>query len=219
MIICAVNSRIVDRLRRFRDQAGFTLVELLVVMMVLLVVLGAIYTVWFGLQRTYSYTEDDLSAQMQARTAMGEMVEFIRTSRAPEAAATEALEVVIYSADANSLVFWTDTDRDASHDLELCRFRVDSASRTLYRDTSDSGDPTFVSGNQVRLVTDCVTNGASLPLFTYAGADGQEIASPVSDPTLIREVQISLRIDIYENNRPIAHELTSTVQPRNLRNY
>ncbi len=198
---------------------GFTLVELLVVMMVLLVIMGAIYTVWFGLQRSYSFTDEDLSAQSQARAAMSEMVEFIRTARAPDPAPSEELNVVIYSADDNELVFWTDTDRDDVHDLELCRFRVNLVDQTLFRDSTNDEDPRFIDGVEVRLVTNCVTNSESKPLFTYVGSDGQVMATPVADPNQIREIHIDLLIDIYENNRPIAHELTSTVQPRNLRQY
>jgi prepilin-type N-terminal cleavage/methylation domain-containing protein len=203
--------------RRARGQGGFSLMELLVVMVVMFVVLGAIYTIWFGLQRSYSFTNDDLTAQDRARQAMSEMVEFIRTSRQPDPAPSEALNVVIYSATADELVFWTDADRDAGHDLELTRFRLSGG--TLYRDTSDSGDPDFGDGTAVRLITNCVTNTSAKPLFTYVGSDGQPMSAPVDDPTLIREVRIDLMIDIYQQNRPIAHELTSTVQPRNLRQY
>jgi prepilin-type N-terminal cleavage/methylation domain-containing protein len=203
--------------RHSSGQGGFSLVELLVVMIIMFVVLGAIYTVWFGLQRSYSFTNEDFSAQNQARQAMSEMVEFIRTARQPDLAPSEALDQVIYYADADSLIFWTDADRDVSHDLELTRFRL--TSQTLYRDTSNSGDPAFGDGSFLRLVTNCVTNSTSHPLFTYVGADGLPMATPVADPALIREVRIDLWIDIIQANRPISHELTSTVQPRNLRQY
>ena len=66
------------RFRRIRsrvsDEAGLSLVELLVAMLIMIVILGAIYTIWFGLQRTYSFTDDDMTAQEQARAAMDEMV-------------------------------------------------------------------------------------------------------------------------------------------------
>ncbi|MBC7292790.1 MAG: prepilin-type N-terminal cleavage/methylation domain-containing protein, partial [Thermoleophilia bacterium] len=71
--------------RRLGGRRGFALVELLVAMALMLVVLAAIYGVWFGLQRTYSFTNEDLIAQEQARTALGEMVELIRTARQPDA--------------------------------------------------------------------------------------------------------------------------------------
>ena len=133
--------------RRLRGDGGFTLVELLVAMVLMLVIMAAIYAIWFGLQRTYSFTNDDMTAQEQARTALNEMVEFIRTARQPDPAPSEDLAVVIVSADANSLVCWTDIDRDANHDLELVRFRVDDGTRTLYRDDSQTGDPTFSRGS------------------------------------------------------------------------
>ena len=110
---------------RLRGDGGFTLVELLVAMVLMLVIMAGIYAIWFGLQRTYSFTNDDMTAQEQARTALNEMVEFIRTARQPDPAPSDELAVVIVSADANSLVCWTDVDRDPNHDLELVRFRVD----------------------------------------------------------------------------------------------
>lgn len=210
-----------DHRKRSRDQRGFTLVELLVAMVLMLVVMGAIFGIWFGLQRAYTFTEDDMSAQQQARTALAEMVELIRTARQPDPAPTEALSVVIYHADKNSLTLWTDVDRDADHTLELVRFRVDPATRTLYRDTdtSHTNDPTFSSAVSVRLVSNWVSNDEDTPLFSYVGADGLVMDTPVADTTFIREIVIDLRIDVYEANRPMAHHLRSAVQPRNLRQY
>ena len=53
------------------------MIELLTVMVLMFVVMGAIYGIWFGLQRSYSYTEDDMRAQREAQTALAEMVELI----------------------------------------------------------------------------------------------------------------------------------------------
>lgn len=197
------------------------MIELLVVMVLMFVVMGAIYGVWFGLQRSYSFTEDDMKAQQQAQAAMAEMVELIRTSRLPDPAPSDALNVVIYEADDNTLTCWTDVDRDANHTLELVRFRVDEDARTLYRDTDvdHTNDPTFANAEAIRLVSNWVSNGSATPLFSYVGANGLPLDTPVVDPTLIREVHIDLHVDVFENNRPIAHELRSVVQPRNLRQY
>ena len=208
------------RIRRsLARHEGFTLVELLVAMVLMMVVLVGIYTIWFGLQRTYSFTNDDMMAQQQARSALNEMVEFIRTAREPDPAPSESLSMVIVSADANSLVCWTDTDRDPAHDLELVRFRVDTATRSLYRDDSQTGDITFTTGQSVRLVGSWVGNNAATPLFAYVSANGTVLSAPVTDPTQIREISIDLRIDVYTGKAPIAHQLRSIVQPRNLRQY
>jgi prepilin-type N-terminal cleavage/methylation domain-containing protein len=205
--------------RRMAHEKGFSLIELLVAMVLMIVVLGGIYTIWFGLQRSYSFTNDDMMAQEQARTALNEMVEFVRTARQPDPAPSEELDLVIVSADANSLVCWTDTDRDVNHDLELVRFRVDIATRTLYRDDCQTGDITFASAHTVRLVGNWISNTVARPLFSYAAANGSVLATPVADPTQIRQVTIDLRIDVFTDKAPIAHELRSVVQPRNLRQY
>lgn len=213
--------------RRLRQHEGFTLVELVVATVLMLVVLAGIYTIWFGLQRTYSFTEDDMGAQQQARTALAEMVEAIRTGRQPDNPPDVSLDLAIVSADANELICWTDVDRDPAHTLELVRYRVDTSTRTLYRD--DFGTPEeiyadhwadhdwFGSSDSVRLVGNWLSNTSEKPLFTYVDANGSTLPTPVSDPTKIREVAIDLLIDIDTERAPISHELRSVVQPRNLR--
>jgi len=185
-------------------------------MVILLVVLAAIYGIWFGLQRTYSFTDDDLSAQEQARAAMGEMVELIRTARMPDPLPSDpALRLVVVRAEANRLQCWTDLDRDEAHDLELVEFHVNTESRSLYRDST-------------RLVARWLSNDADAPLFAYHGANGAPLQMAtdtatgeeyVVDPSLIREISITLLIDVIKDRAPVRHELTSVVQPRNLRQY
>ena len=199
--------------------AGFSLVEVLVAMGILLVVMGAIFVVWLGMDRTYAFTQDDVIAQQQARQALGEMIEYIRTARMPSAPPSEELEKPIVEADSNSITIWTDTDRDPSHDLELVRFRVDQATGVLYRDQSDEMDITFSTGTSVRLVTSDVANDDELPLFDYYDFNGNLIATPVADPWAIREVHINLRVDLDSDRSPVPHLLRSIVQPRNLRQY
>jgi prepilin-type N-terminal cleavage/methylation domain-containing protein len=218
------------RLSRLSKGEGFSLIEVLMASLLMLVVLAAVYGIWFGMQRTYGFTDEDMRAQSEARTAMSELVEFIRTAREPESHVAEDLDMVIVRAEANSLVFWTDVDRDASHDLELVRFRVDSSTRTLYRDTSDTGDINFANSTQVRLVGNWVSNNdqPGNALFSYVGMNGTSLPmttgtagdpSHVEDPTQIREVHILLMVDVVMGKSPEHHELSSVVQPRNLRSY
>lgn len=203
--------------RRSGSQAGFTLMEMMTAVAIFAVVLAAIYGIWFGLQRTYAFTEDDMKAQDQARSALAEMVELIRTARQPETAPLELFRSTIVYADATTLILWSDADRDAAHDLELVRFRVDTSGRTLYRDTWNVTGSSFTGGTSTRLVGQWVSNSGSVPLFAYADANSETLASPVLDPMTIRTITISLHVDVYTDQAPIAHELTSVVQPRNLR--
>jgi Tfp pilus assembly protein PilV len=212
------------RFARLSRSEGYSLIELLVAMMLTLVVMVAIFGIWFGLQRTYSFTDEDLSAQEQGRAALNEIVEFVRTAREPDWAVAENLDVAIVRAEPNLLICWADVDRDATHDLELVRFRVDTTQRTLYRDESQTGDVTFATGSSTRLVGNWVSNDATAGnwLFTYTGLNGAALdmsSGFVTDPTQIREVNIVLKVDVVIGKSPEYHELRSTVQPRNLRLY
>jgi prepilin-type N-terminal cleavage/methylation domain-containing protein len=223
---------------RTTGQEGLTLIELLVASVLLLVVMGAVYGIWSGLQNTYAFTNDDMVAQEQARNAMGEMVESIRTARIPPSAPNETYNAVIPIATRNSITVWTDIDKDPNHDLELVRFRVDTTHRILYRDQAT------ITGHHIhwtseRLVSPNVSNGENpddpadraLWLFTYYDANGNLLTfsqdhdddhghhKKLPDPTAIRQVRISLLVDIYADRAPITHQLTSVVQPRNLRQY
>lgn len=217
-------------------EAGFSLIEVMVAMMLLLIVMAAVYGIWFGLQDAFVFANDDMLAQEQARTALGEMVEYIRTARLPENPPNEFLKAVIPVARRNDIVVWADTDRDVNHDLELIRFRVDEAERVLYRDEATISGGS-ISWDSHRLVTPNVANeinwgdltDGSDWLFTYYDAAGTQlpfddsetgtIRYEIPDPTQIREVHIKLLVDIYADQAPITHELSSVVQPRNLRQY
>lgn len=203
-------------------QEGFSLVEVLIATSLMLVVMSAVFGVWLGLTRTYAFTEDDISAQQQARMAMAEMVEYIRTARLPETVPSLALDTVITEAEPFSITVWTDTDRDGTHALQLVRFRVSpdplapqaaGTSFELWRETGDSETGLFINP-PVRLVSSNVANdSASFPLFTYLDALGSE----TTDLGRIRRVRIDLRIDVDPNRSPATNVLTSVVEPRNMK--
>jgi prepilin-type N-terminal cleavage/methylation domain-containing protein len=213
-----------DSLRR---QEGVTLVELLVTMLILLVVTGAIYGLWGRLAGAYLFTEDDMRAQAEARMALGELVEYVRTARVPETVANEALDTPIPKAGPFEIWLWTDVDRDPAHDLELVRFMATRSGGTTYliRQESLSADGVW-DGAPVRVVNQNVRNGGpgstldpSIdPIFVYADANGVPLTGAF-DVTTIRTVGIDLRIDIDVDRAPIIHQLASVVQPRNLRQY
>jgi len=220
------------------SQTGFSLVELLVVVSLILVVMGAIYGIWLGLGRTYKFTTDDMDAQAQGRAAMAEMVEFIRTARTPDEVAVASYDLAIRDAGPFSITLWTDVNRDATHSLELIRFRVSPdpmtnpgvATFVLYRDQGDATTCSLANPTSIRLVGSNVANKNEgvlwLPtgkqLFTYLDSTGAPLTidpstHTVLDPTKIRAVVISLRIDVDPTRSPVVNVLSSVVQPRNLR--
>lgn len=211
-----------------KDEGGVTLVELLIAMMLMLVVMAAVYGVWGRLQNTYAFTEQDMRAQAEVREALGEMIEYIRTARIPASTVEESLNAVIPQADPFEIWLWTDIDRDPNHDLELVRFWVQrnaDGTTALNRQESPGGDGNW-DGAPVRVVDQNVRNGgdgATLdstvnPLFVYSDVNGDPLLGNF-DVTLIRTIGIDLRIDIDVDRAPVVHELSSVVQPRNLRQY
>ncbi|MBN1631233.1 MAG: prepilin-type N-terminal cleavage/methylation domain-containing protein [Thermoleophilia bacterium] len=207
---------------RAARQHGYSLMEVLVVMLIMVVILGAIYGVWQSLTRTYEFTEEDMIAQTQARAAMAEMVEYIRTARQPDTAAIPSLDAVITNAQPFAITMWTDTLRDGTHDLQLIRFRVSpnpldahpsGTHFELWREEGDSTTGLFEDPPTRLVTTDVGNDSATYPLFTYRDALG----ALTTDVTKIREVEISLRIDVDPDRSPATNVLTSTVQPRNLR--
>jgi prepilin-type N-terminal cleavage/methylation domain-containing protein len=212
--------------------AGFSLVELLVVMMILMVVMGAIYGIWMGLGRTYAFANDDISAQTQARAAMGEMVQYIRTARVPDAVTVEAYDFVIPQAGPFSVTLWSDVT--GAGQLQLIRFRVSpdpitnpsASSYVLYRDQGNASTCSFAGATSVRLVTSNVANRnvTGGQLFTYMDTNGSALpvnatTHMVDDPTQIRQIVINLRVDVDPSRSPAVNVLSSIVQPRNLRQY
>jgi len=203
-------------------QDGFSLVELLVVSLLLIVIMGAAFAVWQGLSRTYAFTEDDIKVQQEARMAMTEMVEYMRTARQPVSVSSEELDAVITEAEPFSVTLWTDIERDGDHDLQLVRFRVSPdplvthPSGTLFellREVDSSETGAFVDP-PTRLVSSNVANdSAAYPLFIYRNALGEE----TDDLTRIRQIEINLRVDVDTGRRPATNVLSSVVQPRNLR--
>lgn len=205
------------------------MVELLVAMVVMIVIMLAVLSAWSRMESTYTFTNDDLVAQAQSRIAMSDMVESIRTSQLNINAPAEALKSVIPVAKDNEIWLWVAPQ--GTGPLRLVSYRVDSTGGILYREQAPDGASDFTSGSVVqKLVTGDVMNGrydpttSSVrgPLFSYYDANGGLLdasGNGVADPTQIREVHIDLLVDIATPRAPIAHELTSIVQPRNLRQY
>ena len=111
------------------------MVELLVAMVLMFVVMGAIYGIWFGLQRTYSFTEDDMRAQREAQTALAEMVELIRTARLPESRSKRGSERR-HTLGGRQHPHLLDRRRPGPESHSRAgEVPVETSSRTLYRDT------------------------------------------------------------------------------------
>ena len=227
-----------------RYQRGFTLVELIVVIGIFTIVMGAIYSVFVRSNRVYISQEEVVAAQQEARSALEILGREIRmvgliapnnqpggfdmiTAAAWAANPDSAIEIatVDVANRTTTLAFKSDLDDDGNTDAVRYVYyhsnhATASRQNTLYRETLTwSGgawvDPSVV-GDQLFL-----ENIQSLTL-TYQMADGTTSTAPANLDD-IRGVVINLvaqtahAVEPYEGGKFVrTRQLISNIQIRNL---
>lgn len=173
------------------SQAGMTLMELLVSMIIMSVIGTMLVGGWISLQRSYAFTRVTNSARATARDALDRMSSELRASQPPTAAVTTQFYLpatltypymngptscVFYSAYNNSAaadgagLALTGSTPPATSAIRLTAIWLDTSASTLYwqRDTNNNGlDP---SDRKIVLASKCVVNTAASVnrnIFTY----------------------------------------------------
>jgi prepilin-type N-terminal cleavage/methylation domain-containing protein len=223
---------------------GFTLVELLVVMVLLSVVMAAIYSVFVHSNRVYLSQEEVVAAQQEARSALEilgreiRMAGFIADNN--QIGGTAPINLACWAGDADSaiemaevdaaaktttLAFKSDMDGDGNTDaVRYIYYHGDHATaslrNTLYREVKtwnvNSWDDLSTIGPQLFL-----ENIQSLN-FTYQMADGTTTAAPgvlddIRGLVIGLVAQTSIAVEPYEGGKGIrTRELVSNIQIRNM---
>lgn len=158
----------------WRDQAGFSLIELMVAMALSLIVLGAAIAVFQSNQRSYGSNEGLNRVQEGARVAY-EMIS--RDIRAAGASACTN-EGRILGADANSVAFRSPLSGSATEVTTVAAedqsYRVSAAtvnSATLVAVTGFTPSDVFEAGDAIM-----VCNGAMAGFTTVASVSGQVVS-------------------------------------------
>jgi prepilin-type N-terminal cleavage/methylation domain-containing protein len=200
----------------FQSEDGFTLVEVLLVSVLMLVVLGATLTTFNQFERTVKTNDMQNQAQEQARRGMDLMARDLRnlaspTPDEPEAVETHAPFDVIFQSEGK--------DKPAgslnAQNTTRVRYCVNAAEGVLYRQiqtwTTELAPPApaSVCGNtaswtRTMPVAEHVVNDTR-PVFTYNAAVANEIT----------EVSSLLFVDANPGVRPKEVSLQSTVYLRN----
>lgn len=207
----------------FRDEAGLTLVEILVTMAILGVVLTALTAGAISMNRA-SYTTDlGTRNQNQARTAIAVLSRDIRAA-SPVRPSTQPAFLVARPNEANFTANLDDSTRP-----RLVRLFIDGDSRLVEDATppDPASDPatglTWDTDNDsvVRFIAAFVINDAGLPLFRYLDRDGTELpystsacAGPngnVAPPCL--ETADLRRIATVELSLTVSSDPSDRVQP------
>jgi type IV pilus assembly protein PilW len=223
---------------------GFTLVELLVVIAVFSIVMGAIYSIFVRSNRVYVSQEQVVAAQQEARSGLDilgreiRMAGFIAADNQPggfnlidkhawAGNADSAIEIATVddAAKTTTLAFKSDLDGDGNTDaVRYVYYHSDHPTgnrrNTLYREvlTWSGGDWVDLSGVGEQLFLENIENLT----FEYQMADGTPTTTP-ADLDSIRGVVISLRaqtateVEPYQGGKDFRYrELVSNIQIRNL---
>ena len=218
-------------------QAGITLVELLVSMVVLGLITAMIITVWISLQASYAYASRASQAREAARVGVARMTMEIRDAQASglSSAITEAgpFTIVFYStfnAAGNDVVDSTPRQTAFVYDAS-----GSASGGTIYRvvDTDGNGlsalqlahpelDGTPIVKNVINWsLADPVDGTARTSIFRYSFYDTDGVyrtVSPMTQSTaFIRAVRIRVQVDLNPGRSPVYMDLKTTTQPRNMR--
>jgi prepilin-type N-terminal cleavage/methylation domain-containing protein len=220
--------------------SGFTLVELIVVVAILGIFGGAIYTLFQTSNRTYVVQDHVVAMQQDARYGLDYLADNIRMAGYDPRVVGEKTfcfqisatwDGVTVGTNATSIAFTLDDDQNgavpldsdpqAPKDRERVAFRLDSGQLQRFRNSAASG----VNGTWETVISGVDTAASSI---TYWYADGTSSAAsglpndsdglPNNDADNIRDVQITLAMnppDLYGNQFQ-AKSYTTLVKCRNM---
>jgi prepilin-type N-terminal cleavage/methylation domain-containing protein len=188
--------------RVLADERGVTLVELLVVLSLSVVVMGATFTTFSQFEQTTGTSQRQNDAQDQVRVGLDGLARELRNLASP----TDQLPEAVVLAQPSDLVFQS----VSSSTTRRVRYCLQSSSRRLWRQVQfspfslpSSACPDVAWGSQ-RAAVQNVVNG-SRPVFSYNAAT----------LTAITEIGATLWVDIDPDAKPIETSLQTSVFLRN----
>lgn len=185
-------------MRRIRgNEEGFTLIEILVVVVLLGIVMGVVYRGLASVESTAAAAEERLINLEEARVLMGTITKDLRT-----AARLSATESPFLLADGRQVTFYANLS--ASTGPKRVNIFIDADDRLVEEVIEPAGTaPNYTYGSpaEVRVVGSFVANEASL--FTYYDKAGVQLTNiPLSDADRKKvhaiEVSISIRKESLE---------------------
>jgi prepilin-type N-terminal cleavage/methylation domain-containing protein len=205
--------------RQKRSEAGFTLVELLVGMLLSVIVLGGAYSVYRVQAREFKVQDNRLEAQQYAQAVTDLMVREIRNAGyLPVGGATCSNAILLadvqtlqFRYDANASGTCTTAGTDANEDITYsfdtatsgCAENLGNIMRT---DTNTSATP--------QPLTDCnVPIGTANFSFAYYDKDSNLLATPVApaDRPNIKRVKVTVTVKSKNPDPVFGGQLTTTM--------
>ena len=188
------------------NKNGFTLIELVVVIAIMSIVLGAIYSVFAATNRSTTNNEVIAEVMQNLRTSIDFMEQDIRMAGLDRFGSANA---GIEAATATNLRFTADRNMDdvLNDNIERITYFYDAANnrlrQCLWEGTLDDW----------QTVAENVTNFQ----FSYMDADDNLLAFPIADLTEIRTVVVSMSIEQPAGrSEPVARTINKRILCRNL---
>ncbi len=189
--------------RKLRGESGFTLTELIVVVLIAGIVSVAVLSFYLSISRSSADQMTRIQSQDSARSAMYEMSRFIRAACSSESNLTKTSDALVL-ADPHECVFFVDIDGD---DLaERVRYYLSGATLRMQKAEPDTEDspatyPDEYDSDAV-VVLDGVRNDEDA-IFSYYGYDEdrgelEEIPDASTDALRRDVVAIGLRLTVNE---------------------
>jgi type II secretory pathway component PulJ len=205
--------------RLIRDESGFTLVELLVTCVLMLVVLGATLTALESFQSNAETNVRQNDSQDEARRATDLLARDLRNLASP----TDEEPLAIKRAEAQDLIVQSVAEVRPAGSLnqrntQYVRYCYDAAEREVVRQRltwTTHEDPPFPTA------TECsAAGGGGWPITDAAAQDVVNDGRPLftynaTDPFRITEIHTSLYVDVNPGRRPRETSLFTTVFLRN----
>jgi type II secretory pathway pseudopilin PulG len=202
--------------RLVREESGFTLVELLLACVLMLVILGATLTTLNSFQSNAETNARQNDSQEEARRATDRLARELRNLASPTNEEPEAIKRALpQDLIVQSVADVRPADSFNARNTQYVRYCYDAATSRVVRQRKTwktATDPDFPSGSDcpavlwetTEVVAQDVVN-AGRPLFTYND----------SDRLRITEVHTGLYVDVNPGKRPTETSLFTTVFLRN----
>lgn len=199
--------------RALKEESGFTLPEVLVTMMMMVVVLFALYSIFDMSMRVFGFGNDKAEAAENARLGLEKMEREIRAAYPYDKAATTPDEHLFDSWTSTAITFGNDLDGNrkiecpnASGGCEEITYQLSGS--TLQRTNSAAGTPQPV----VEFATDIDGDDEAL---TFEYLDRAETPVTAEDAIYMVRIKLEVAVDRGIHEEPVTQVLETDVALRN----